>query len=131
MDERVKEMLNKAKYTAGSAVSAGRQVAGAAGKKAGELVGAGKLRLKVFDLNAEIDALYKQIGKQVYLHHTGAQIDEQELQSALDAIDEKFAAIASAKGELDARKATVTCPACGRECDRDDAFCRVCGQSLR
>jgi len=130
MDEKVKEIMEKAKVTASAAAEAGKKAYDVAGKKAGVLMEVGKLKLKMFDLNTEVEVLYKEIGKAVYLTHTGAQVEESEIESKLAEIDEKFVAMAALKDDLAARKTTVTCPVCGKECDKGDVFCRVCGKEL-
>jgi len=130
MDDKAKEILEKVKATASAAAEAGIKVADQAGKKAGELMEVGKLKLKLFDLTTEVEVLYKEIGKAVYLTHTGAQVEESDIQKKLGEIDEKFVRMAELREDLGARKTTVTCPVCGRDCDKNDVFCRVCGKEL-
>lgn len=130
MDDKVREILEKVRITASAAAEAGIRVADQAGKKAGALMETGKLKLKLFDLNAEAEGLYKEIGKAVYLTHTGAKVEESEIEKKLNQIDEKYVLMAQIKEELKTRKATVTCPVCGKECGKNDVFCRVCGKEL-
>ncbi|MEA5039890.1 MAG: zinc ribbon domain-containing protein [Clostridiaceae bacterium] len=130
MDDKVKAVLEKVKITASAAAEIGAKAADQAGRKAGELMEIGKLKLKLFDLSAEVEMLYKEIGKAVYLTHTGAQVPESDIEKKLADIDERYVRMAELKEELSARKTTVTCPVCGRECDKGDVFCRVCGKEL-
>lgn len=124
MDERVKELLEKAKLAA----TAAAEMAAETGTR---LVGRTRQSLKVFDLNNEIELLMREIGRAVYLTHTGVETDEEELQAKLAAIDEKYAAIAAIKAEQEARRTAQTCPVCGKPCDKTDLYCRVCGEKLR
>lgn len=124
MDERVKELLEKAKLTAAAA-------AGAAAETGSRLVGKTKRSLRAFDLNNEIEILMREIGRTVYLTHTGAETDEEELQAKLEAIDGKYAEIAEIKAQQEAQRSVLTCPVCGKPCDKTDLYCRVCGEKLQ
>ena len=86
MDARVQSFLDKLRTMADKTSQAASNAADAAGKKAGELAGATRLNLQIFDLDSECEALYKEIGKLVYDLHRGAETPE-------DAIDEKIAAL--------------------------------------
>ena len=130
MDPKVREIMEKVKATAMTAAEAAGKAADTASKKAGELVGLTKLNLKIFDLNTEIEIAFKEIGRHVYLTHTGANVDSQVIEDKISSIDEKYARIAEIKSELAAKKHTVVCPNCGKECEKDDIFCRICGTSL-
>ena len=46
-------------------------------------------------------------------------------------IDEKYAAIAALKEEQEAQKSTIVCPVCGKSCDKNDLYCRICGEKLQ
>lgn len=130
MDPKVKVLVEKAKLTASAAADAAGRAASSASKKAGSLMEVTKLNMKVFDLNTDIELLYKEIGKCVYLTHTGTEVDPEEISAKITEIDEKYAKIAELKNELAARKSTKTCPVCGKPCSKDDAFCSVCGTEL-
>ncbi|WP_458863770.1 zinc ribbon domain-containing protein [Acidaminobacterium chupaoyuni] len=130
MEQKVQEVFEKVRVTAVAAASAAGKAADAAGKKAGELVGTTRMNLQIFDLNNEIDLLFKEIGKSVYLTHTGVEADSQEIDRKIQQIDEKYLAIAQLKQQIEELRATVKCPKCGNACSRDDVFCSVCGQQL-
>ena len=66
------------------------RAADAAGKTATSFVSATKLNMQIFDLNTEIEILYKEIGKMVYHVHTGMEEDQDALQAKLLLIDEKL-----------------------------------------
>ena len=130
MDPKVRDLIEKVKASAITAAESAGKVADSAAKKAGEFVETAKLNLKVFDLNTDIELGYKEIGKNVYMTHIGAEIDAESIETKLAELDEKFAKIDLLKAELAARKSTITCPGCGKECGKNDEYCSACGTSL-
>ncbi|MCD8356632.1 MAG: zinc ribbon domain-containing protein [Clostridia bacterium] len=109
---------------------AATKAADAAGRTATSVVGATKLNLQIFDLNTEIEILYKEIGKMVYNVHTGQDEDQDSLNAKLILIDEKRDKIEEIRAQLNAAKSKVCCPNCGRECTKDAVFCSCCGAQL-
>ena len=130
MDQKIKDLLEKVKVTATTAAEAAGKAADVASKKAGELANVTKLNLQIFDLNTDIELLFKEIGKSVYLTHTGAEIEAEEIDSKIVQIDEKYAKIAELKECIASRKTTCRCPNCGCECNKTDSFCSACGTKL-
>lgn len=106
------------------------RAADAAGKTATSFVNATKLNMQIFDLNTEIEILYKEIGKMVYRVHTGKEEDQEALQAKLLLIDEKLQKIEEIHEKLKVAKDKIYCPNCGRECASDAAFCSSCGAQL-
>ena len=131
MEERVKELLEKAKLTAGMAADGAVKAAGVVSQKGTQLVEKTKRSAKIFDLNNEVELLMREIGRMVYLTHTGVETDEAELEEKLTQIDEKYAAIAELKAQQEEQKTTCVCPVCGKTCDKTDLYCRVCGEKLQ
>ena len=101
MDEKVRELLEKAKLTAGLAADTAVKAAGVVTQKSNLLVEKTKQNFKVFDLNNEVELLMREIGRMVYLTHTGVETDEQELEAKLAQIDEKYAKIEEIRGLLE------------------------------
>lgn len=124
MDERVKELLEKAKLTCEAA-------AGTVTRRGGRVVGNTRRSLKLMDLNNEVELAMRDIGRMVYLTHTGTETDEAALQSRLEDIDAKYARIAELKAEQAAARSTAVCPVCGKTVDKNDIYCRVCGEKLQ
>ena len=131
MDEKVKELLEKARLTAGLAADTAVKAAGVVTQKGGQIVEKTRRSFQVFDLNNEVELLMRDIGRMVYLTHTGAEADEGELEEKLVQIDEKYARIGEIKAELEAGKTTTVCPVCGKSCDKTDLYCRICGEKLQ
>ncbi|MBQ7087724.1 MAG: zinc ribbon domain-containing protein, partial [Clostridia bacterium] len=95
-----KNLMEKMKITASQAAEAAGKAADAASKKAGSVVENTKLNLQIMDINSDIEILYKEIGRSVYLTHTGVEVDADELENKLSIIDEKLQLIESIKSEL-------------------------------
>ena len=134
MDKKVSDFLERAKVSAelfanrSSAIAA--QAADSAGKTAATMMETTKLNLQIFDLNTEVEILYKEIGKIVYRVHIGAEADQEDMQIKLGLIDEKLDKIASLRARLREVKADVVCPNCGKNCADGDQFCSNCGAQL-
>jgi len=130
MDDKVKELLYKIKQKASDAVDAASAAAKQVGQKTGETLETAKLNMKIFDLNTEIGAHYREIGKIVYETHQGKEARESALDELLKAIDDKYAEIESLKARLAEFKKSVACPVCKEDCAKTDKFCRKCGAKL-
>jgi hypothetical protein len=130
MESKMHDMLEKAKATAMTAATAAGKAADSATRMAGGLFETTKLNLQVFDLNTDIELLFKEIGKAVYLTHTGAAADAEEINDKIAVIDGKYAKIRELKAQIEERRDTLRCPSCGAECAKEDVYCRVCGQHL-
>ncbi len=131
MDQRVKDLIDRAKVTAATAATAAGKVADSATKKAGGIVELTKLNLQIFDLNTDVELLMKEIGKAVYLTHTGAEINPEDINAMISQIDLKYEKISQIKAEIAEKKAVTACPVCSCECDKEDAFCRICGSKMQ
>ena len=130
MDNRVKELLEKVKSTAGAMGSAASNTARQAGKYAGEMLDIAKLNLRIFDLNSDITPLLKEIGQMVYDTHIGVEVDDSIIEEKLSVIEEKKEKIAQLQREINALKKSKPCPRCGAICSKGDAFCKKCGMEL-
>ena len=97
MDDKVRELLEKAKLTAAAAAGVASHAVGTAAEKGGRLVEKTRRSLKLLDLNNEIEILMREIGRIVYLTHTGTETEESALQEKLERIDAKYAEIAGLK----------------------------------
>jgi hypothetical protein len=123
MDAKIRDLLQKVKD---SAVSVGRS----AGKAAGELMTQAKLNLKIVELNSEIDAGYKSLGKMVYAVHGGVEIPTDAIDDTLFDIDDKKAEIDKIRAAIQKLKAEANCPACGKHIGKQAAFCSFCGAKI-
>lgn len=131
MDPRMNDMLEKMRIAAAQTAQAMGKAADIASKKTNEFVAGAKSNLQIYELNSQIEGLMREIGRCVYLAHTGAQVETGEIDGKIAAIDEKYALIAKMKEENAPRRpASGICPECGSPCGPEDAFCRHCGSPL-
>lgn len=130
MDHNVSMLLEKIKVVAEQTRTGAVRAADRAGKKAGEMAQATRLNLQIFDRSTECEVLYKEIGKIIYDIHQGAQTDEDVIERKLAQIDVLQGEIEDLRAELGSLKTVCTCPRCGRQCSREDAYCAGCGSPL-
>ena len=97
MKETWNELQQKIREKAVLAGEMAAKGATVAGQKASEVWNTSKKRIKVFELNTQIDMLYREIGRIAYHAHIGADVDEEAMESAFTAVDEKMAQIAELK----------------------------------
>ncbi len=130
MDPKVYKMLEKAKIFAEKTGVAATQAAQNASKVAGDMAQATKLNLQIFDLNTECEVLYKEMGKLVYDIHLGIDVEQDAMDKYLSEVDEIRARIDNLRLQLSQTKQQVTCPVCGKTCQKDDVYCASCGAML-
>ncbi|MBQ8851683.1 MAG: zinc ribbon domain-containing protein, partial [Oscillibacter sp.] len=88
MDERVKELLDRIRDTAGVAADAAADTARVAGKKAGQMVDVAKLNVQLFDLNSELNDVLRQLGQVMYDTHKGEEATSENVPQLLSKADE-------------------------------------------
>lgn len=130
MDPKMNDMLEKMRIAAAQTAQAMGKAADIASKKTNEFVAGAKNNLQIYELNSQIEGLMREIGRCVYLAHTGAQIDTGEVDGKISAIDEKYALIAKMKEESARQRPANLCPVCGGACGPEDAYCKRCGSQL-
>lgn len=130
MDDKVREMLEKLRETAGLAADAAGSAAKQVSQKTGETLEMAKLNMKVFDLNTEIGLALREVGRIVYATHRGEATDETALEAQLALLDGKHAEADAMRSRLGEFKKSVVCPNCGDSCAKGDTFCKKCGQRL-
>ena len=130
MDERVKELLDRIRDTAGVAADAAAGTARVAGKKAGQMIDVAKLNVQLFDLNGEMNEIMKQLGQIMYDTHRGKLDSGERVSALLTRADELKVRIDELKDRIGALRQSKACPACGTACGREDQFCRSCGGKL-
>ena len=123
MDERVKELLERVRGTAGD-------TARAAGRMAGQMVDVAKLNVQLFDLNGEYNDVLRQLGQVMVDTHHGQSEDPEKVAALLERADETAERAAELKARIADLRQSQTCPACGAPCGKGDKFCRACGRQL-
>lgn len=132
MEDRVKELFTKVKHTAAAAGKAAAEVCKNAGERAGDLVENTKINLQIFDLNHDLDELYRDLGKLVYAAHADPEADTQAVNGLLEQVDAKKAEVDALGEKLKDLRSLVICPnkQCAARCGKDDKFCRRCGTKI-
>lgn len=134
MDQRVNDLFHKMRTSAEKLADRTEEVTAravdAAGRKATDMVESTRTNMKIFDLNADMDRLYREIGKMLYDTHLGEQVDQDDVQEKLEQLDEKHQEIEELRAKLNDLKSAAKCPVCGKECKAGDAFCSECGAKL-
>jgi len=123
MDAKIRELFGKVKSSAAD-------VSRKTGKAASGLMNQAKLNLRIAELNAGIDANYKELGKLLYAVHNGVEIPADAIDAALEEIDGKLEEISALRDSLHAAKADVTCPVCGKYVGKKAAFRSACGGKI-
>ncbi len=130
MDDKVREIFNRIRETATVAADAAETAARQLGRKTGETLEIAKLNMRIFDLETEIGASQREIGKMVYDTHRGGAADEEKLAEILKDIDEKYDEIEVCKARISGLKSSSVCPRCGEPCGKGDLFCKKCGSPI-
>lgn len=111
-------------------VSRVKDVAETAGRKTGELVELGKMKLKIADLRREIAAAHEGLGRLIYdSRKSGEPVDDM-----VDACIEHISTLNAEIEELEERimdsKNVVRCDGCGVFNESTAVFCNQCGTKL-
>lgn len=107
-----------------------KELAQTAGKKTGELVNLGKLKLEIAETQRDISARYELIGRYMYeASKNGVSVEERlpALYEKIDALKEK---VAELERQMDELRHTKSCNDCGKSNPKDAAYCQKCGKSL-
>ena len=130
MNEKLFALLDTVQKTAVQAGDAASNVAYAAGKKADSLLSAAKVNVKIMEKQRQVEEALKGVGSILYATHTGSPSDSDLLLEKLQAIDALKAEIAELEIQSGKAEKVRTCHACGAEAQKDDQFCRECGEKL-
>ncbi len=130
MSDTVKNFIGKVKSTAAVAGEAAGRTLDSAGKKAGELWEITRLNLQAAELNGDIGKLMQRMGELVYSAHLDPNADTDSVDEMLAEVDEKKKAIKDINDRVAELKQLKICPRCELTLNREDRFCRKCGESL-
>ena len=90
MDDRIQELLERARETAATA-----------GEYAGQMVDTARLRGRLFALRTDINGLLHTAGRLVYDAHRGSTGGEDALEQVFSELDHKEAAAAELRSRLE------------------------------
>ena len=130
MDEKILKILSCLKGKAAIVGSAAAEVAEETGAKARDMLAAGKLNLRLTELETSVLTELRHVGEMIYATHVGTPTDSDVLLEKLREIDDLHNQIAQVKREIAAAKRIPVCGVCGSVGVRGDLYCRECGQRL-
>ncbi len=107
-----------------------KELAETAGKKTGELVNLGKLKLEAAETERAIGAKLEAIGGTVYEAHKNGVSADETLALLFEEVDELKAKAADLNEKIDDLRRTKHCNACGKNNPCEAVFCQNCGKTL-
>lgn len=96
-------------------------------KKSNELVEITKLRAEASDVEGEIDKTLRCIGQALYEAYKTGDDGYASIEEACKELDVAYARVADIQAKIAELRHVKKCPACGKDMERDAAFCSVCG----
>ncbi len=111
-------------------VSRVKDVAETAGRKTGELVELGKIKLKIADLRREIASAHEGLGRLVYDSRRSGEDVEDMVEACVAHIGELTAEMEDLEEKVMESKNVVRCAACGALNENTALFCNQCGAKL-
>lgn len=129
MDD-LQNLFAKVKVSASKIAEKGAQMATVAGKKASNLAETTKLNIRIFDINTEIEILYKELGQLTYDSKNGLNINDDDIEIKTQLIAEKLEKIESLRADINYIGDNIACPLCNKACDAESSFCNSCGAKL-
>ena len=122
-------LFEKAVNSAKTAYEFAAKTANTAGKKAEVVYNKSKHNLSIFDLNGELDVLYKELGKLIYAAHKGEE-NTDAVTEKIESIDAKLAEVEALRDKIDELRDWKECTACGFKAEKDAQYCKKCGTKL-
>ena len=128
MSNKFSEMISMVQRTAIQVSDIAVDTVYGAGKMAGKLADEAKIRLKIVDRKAEVNAVLREIGEILYATHVGEPSDSEVMLSKLQEIDALKSEIAELEAKLGRKELANTCETCGAVVREDAAYCEECGE---
>ena len=97
-------------------------------KKTNKVVESAKISYSISDAENTLNKAFTELGKKIY--YSKDALDNIDIEGELEAIDFLVEKVNSEKEKLSAVKCTTNCPACGAKIDKNDDFCKKCGNKL-
>ena len=102
----------------------------AAGQVSTELLANAKVRMRIVELESQVNAGLKDLGKMLYATHTGTPTESEVMIAKLEEIDQLNEELNVLKGGIAKEPPAPTCPTCCAQIQEGDEFCRECGGKL-
>ena len=112
------------------AVVKAKDVFDVAAKKTNEVVSVQKLKIKVSQVNSDMQKDFEALGRLYY--EAVKQKDEEitEYKEIIKSIDDKISEVAELEKEIDEQKKSKTCSKCGTKNPDTSFYCSNCGEKL-
>lgn len=108
-----------------------KEVASAAGRKAGDLADLAKMKIKIAENEKAIDVTMEAIGRLYYdSRKAETEPDAEAVQELVQQVDELTAANAELQASIDQNRGQRTCSGCGAGNTADAVYCNKCGKEL-
>ena len=128
MNQKLSELMAMVQRTAIQVSDIAVDTVYGAGKKAGAVVDAAKIQLRIVDRKAEVHTVLREIGEILYATHTGEPSDSEIMLTKLQEIDALKAEIAALEAALGRKPKPCTCETCGAVVREGAVFCEECGE---
>ena len=102
----------------------------AAGPVSPELLATAKVRMKIVELESQVNAALRDLGKMLYATHTGTPTESEVMIEKLTEIDRLNEELEILKGGIAKEPVVPTCSTCCAQVQEGDEFCRECGGKL-
>lgn len=141
MNDKIYELLDivcrnaaNAKEVASEAAQAVKanaaNAAYAAGQVSTELLATAKVRMKIVELESQVNTALRDLGKMLYATHTGTPTESEVMIEKLTEIDRLNEELEILKGGIAKEPVVPTCSTCCAQVQEGDEFCRECGGKL-
>lgn len=136
MENNVKKMISDMAMRASVMAEGAKDAFADASRIAMSKADLAKLNLELVRLRADSENLFAEIGRTFYLMNSGSwpmqeeDTPEQRIETLLCQVSEKEMLANDISDRIAAMSGKIACPSCGKECDREAAFCSACGANL-
>ena len=130
MNEKLYELFDLARKGAAHAKDAAASAAYTANQVGTELLANAKVRMKIVELESQVNAGLRDLGKLLYATHVGTPVASEVMMEKLEEIDRLNAELEVLKGGIAKENPAPSCPTCCAAIQEGDEFCRECGGKL-
>ena len=130
MNEKLYELFDLACKGAANAKDAAASAAYTANQVGTELLANAKVRMKIVELESQVNAGLRDLGKLLYATHVGTPVASEVMMEKLEEIDRLNAELEVLKGGIAKENPAPSCPTCCAAIQEGDEFCRECGGKL-
>ena len=96
--------------------------------KTTKVVESAKISYNISDAENTLNKAFAELGKKIY--NSKDALGDLDIDGELEAIEFLIQKVNSEKEKLSAVKSTTDCTSCGAKVDKNDEFCKKCGNKL-